>query len=109
MAVIFALSAQPHLSSGLGTFDLIARKLVHFAQYALLAFLWWRALAQRTDQAPAVLAALLITSAYAASDEYHQGFVAGRHASPIDWLIDTAGAATAMLVVLRSARAGARA
>jgi hypothetical protein len=40
MAVIFILSAQPHLNSGLGAIDLVGRKLAHFAEYALLAFLW---------------------------------------------------------------------
>jgi VanZ family protein len=32
---------------------------------------------------------------YAVTDEYHQGLVEGRHASPVDWGIDTAGAAAA--------------
>ena len=31
MALIFFLSAQPDLSSGLGTWDLVLRKIVHFA------------------------------------------------------------------------------
>jgi VanZ family protein len=105
MAVIFALSARPHLNSGLGAIDLIGRKLVHFAEYALLAFLWWRAFVRRMTSALAALAALLIASAYAATDEYHQSFVAGRHASPIDWAIDVAGAATAIIAVHRFARA----
>jgi len=38
MAVIFALSAQPDLNSGLGTLDLIGRKIIHAASYGLL---WW--------------------------------------------------------------------
>lgn len=38
MAAIFVLSAQPDLNSGLGAIDLVGRKLVHFAEYALLAF-----------------------------------------------------------------------
>ena len=105
MAAIFVLSAQPDLNSGLGAIDLVGRKLVHFAEYALLAFLWWRALVGRTASASAALAALLIASAYAASDEYHQSFVAGRHASAVDWAIDVAGAATAIVAVRRFARA----
>jgi VanZ family protein len=55
--------------------------------------------------ARATLAALLIASAYAATDEYHQSFVTGRHASPLDWAIDVAGAATAIIAVRRFARA----
>ena len=41
--------------------------------------------------------AFALTSAYAASDELHQTFVGGRHGTPVDWLIDTAGALTAAL------------
>jgi VanZ family protein len=95
MAVIFALSAQPSLDSGLGTVDQIGRKLVHFAEYALLAFLWWRALRTRMTAGQAALAAFLITSAFAATDEFHQSFVEGRHGSVLVWAIDSAGAALA--------------
>ena len=36
MALIFFLSAQPDLNSGLGWIDHVGRKLVHMAEYALL-------------------------------------------------------------------------
>ena len=52
MAVIFVLSAQPDLSSGLGTADLILRKLVHMTEYGLLWWLWSRALALGSPAAP---------------------------------------------------------
>lgn len=97
MAVIFLLSAQPHLTSGLGFADLIGRKLVHVGEYALLAFLWWRAIAPRVGRRRAALLAFLVTSAYAATDEYHQAFVTDRHATPVDWLIDSAGAGAVSL------------
>jgi VanZ family protein len=99
MGLIFFLSAQPSLNSGLGLADQIGRKVVHFAEYALLAHLWWRALRTKLSADAAMLAALAIASAYAATDEFHQTFVAGRHGTPVDWLIDTAGAATAMVRV----------
>jgi VanZ family protein len=98
MGVIFALSAQPSLDSGLGVIDQIGRKLIHFGEYALLCFLWWRALASVTTPRRAALLAFLITSGYAATDEFHQTFVEGRHGNAVDWLIDSAGAA---LVALR--------
>ena len=104
MAVIFALSAQPDLSSGLGTIDLIGRKIVHAAEYALLCFLWWRALRTVVAATPAVAGALAIAVVYSATDEWHQTFVSGRHGSPVDVLIDTAGAAVAAFLILRSAR-----
>jgi len=104
MAVIFVFSDQPNLNSGLGTFDLVGRKLIHFGEYALLCFLWWRPLAIHFGPRRAALLAFLISSGYAASDEYHQTFVEGRSGSPVDWAIDSAGAALAALRL----RAGAR-
>ena len=106
MGLIFFLSAQPDLNSGLGTLDTIGRKIIHFAQYALLAYLWWRPLSRHTSARRAALAAFLVTVLYAATDEYHQSFVEGRHGSPLDVAIDTAGAG---LASLRLARRGDRA
>jgi VanZ family protein len=97
MGVIFAVSAQPSLDSGLGLIDLIGRKLIHFAEYALLCFLWWRALASVLNPRTAALWAFLIASGYAATDEFHQSFIEGRHGNVVDWLIDSAGAAAAAL------------
>src|SRR4051794_15603120 len=84
MALIFFLSAQPDLNSGLGVWDTIGRKLIHAATYGVLFLLWWRALGRTW---PAVAVTLL----YAISDEYHQTFVHGRHGSPLDVAIDMAG------------------
>jgi VanZ family protein len=98
MGVIFVLSAQPSLDSGLGLIDLIGRKLIHFGSYALLCFLWWRALRSVTNDRNAVLLAFVLASGYAVTDEFHQTFVEGRHGTPVDWAIDSAGAA---LVALR--------
>jgi VanZ family protein len=99
MGVIFALSAQPSLDSGLGLIDDVGRKLIHFGEYALLCFLWWRALASVATPGRAALLAFLITSGYAATDELHQSFVEGRHGTPVDWLIDSAGAAVVALTL----------
>lgn len=101
MAVIFALSAQPDLSSGLGTPDVIGRKIVHAGEYALLAYLWWRALRTAVPPQRALLLAFALAAAYAVTDEYHQGFVEGRHGSPLDVAIDTAGAGVAVLALRR--------
>ena len=109
MAVIFFFSSQPNLNSGLGLLDLIGRKLIHFSEFALLALLWWRALGTRIDSRRAALAAFFVTSLYAAGDELHQSFVDGRNGSPVDWLIDSAGAGLAMLWAGRRVRVGARA
>jgi VanZ family protein len=95
MALIFFLSAQPDLNSGLGVWDTVLRKLAHMLEYGVLWFLWLRALGYRAP-APAVAAA--IAAAYATTDEVHQVFVEGRHGSPLDWAIDCAGIALAWLV-----------
>lgn len=107
MGVIFFFSAQPSLDSGLGVIDLIGRKVIHFAEYALLTLLWWRTLSTVVGARRAALLAFLIASGYAATDELHQSFVEGRHASVIDWAIDSAGAAVAALR-LRTARSRER-
>ncbi|MDP8943147.1 MAG: VanZ family protein, partial [Actinomycetota bacterium] len=84
MAVIFALSAQPDLTSGLGLLDQIGRKVLHMAEYGLLCLLWWRALRTVMPAARAIPVALAISVLYAGTDEYHQTFVEGRHGSPLD-------------------------
>lgn len=105
MALIFLLSAQPGLSSGLGTIDLVGRKLVHMAEFGLLFVLWLRALGWRR---PALAAAIAI--GYAITDELHQTTVEDRSGSPLDVLIDATGVAIAWLLwrARVSRRAGAR-
>jgi VanZ family protein len=71
-------------------------------EYGLLWWLWSRALGFRRP-----LLAAAIALAYAATDEYHQTFVAGRHGSPVDVLIDAAGIAIAMAATARAARRAA--
>jgi VanZ family protein len=104
MAVIFFFSAQPNLSSGLGWIDHVGRKFVHASEYALLCFLWWRALRTKLDSTRALAAAWAIATLYAATDEYHQRFVAGRHSSWVDVAIDSMGAALLLLLVVRAKR-----
>ena len=93
-AVIFAFSSIPSLSSGLGTWDTVLRKGAHITEYGILGALLYRALGREA-------LALAVGIAYAASDELHQRFVHGRHASPIDVAIDAVGLSVGMLVWLR--------
>ncbi|MBA2506124.1 MAG: VanZ family protein [Thermoleophilaceae bacterium] len=95
MGLIFYLSAQPDLSTGLGTIDLVLRKIAHAGIFGLLCFLWWRALGGRLGPA------IAITVLYAISDEWHQTFVEGRHGSAVDVLIDSAGALAAAYAIKR--------
>ena len=103
MALIFALSAQPDLNSGLGTIDLIGRKLIHATEYGLLCFLWWRALRTVATPRAAILLALGIAIGYAGTDEFHQHYVHGRHAAPLDVVIDAIGAGLAAVFLVRRA------
>jgi VanZ family protein len=93
-AVIFTFSSIPSLSTGLGTWDTVLRKGAHVTEYAILGALLYRAFGRE----PLALATGI---AYAATDELHQHFVQGRHASPVDVAIDAAGLAFGMLVWLR--------
>jgi len=94
MALIFFLSAQPDLNSGLGGWDTILRKGAHMTEYAVLGLLLLRALGRE-------LPAFALGIAYAITDEIHQHFVRGRHASPVDVLIDTAGVAIGIFLLSR--------
>ena len=93
-AVIFTLSSIPSLSTGLGIWDTILRKGAHLTEYAVLGGLLYRALGREA-------LALATGIAYAATDELHQYFVRGRHASLVDVAIDAVGLAAGMLLWLR--------
>ena len=104
MALIFALSATPDLSSGLGVWDTVLRKLAHVTIFAVLALTLIRATRWRRP----VLASV-VAIAYAISDEVHQSFVEGRHGTPVDVAIDAIGIGLAALAwVLAARRRGGR-
>ena len=90
MGLIFYLSAQPDLGTGLGVLDTVLRKGAHMTEFGLLWLLWHRALGWR---APLVAAAIAV--GYAVTDELHQATVEGRHGTPVDVFIDAAGVAVA--------------
>lgn len=83
----------------------LARKCCHLTEYGILSVLVWRGLRQpvRRDAHPwlwhTASIALLITAAYAATDEYHQTFVPGREGCLHDVIIDTCGGAAALLLL----------
>jgi VanZ family protein len=69
-------------------------KLLHFAEYAALGALLFRALrGEELSWALAFVAAAVVTAAYGATDEWHQSFVPLRDASVRDWLTDLLGGA----------------
>lgn len=106
--VIFWFSHQPNLRvSEHDLLDLVLRKSAHVAVFAMLALLVWRALtiaAGVRSTAGRAAGALVLTVAYACSDEWHQSFVAGRVGHLQDVLVDTVGAALAVSLLLVLAR-----
>lgn len=123
MAAIFIVSDQPSLPQAPDAFiDMLIKKTLHAAAYAILAWLWWRALDGRGETSDhraidlrRALTALAITGIYAISDEWHQTFVPGRMGKVTDVMIDVAGAIVAIAtlaagpaVAARGRRAGLR-
>lgn len=95
MGLIFYLSAQPDLpvpeTEWIG--ELVSSG-AHMFVFGALALLWARALGARRGS---LLLAFALTMLYALSDEFHQAFVPGRHADPLDLLYDGIGAVLGLL------------
>jgi VanZ family protein len=91
MAAIFVVSSMP----GAPLPAQVSDKAAHAAAYALLAVLVVRALAGGLPApvgARTAALAVVIVTAHGVSDEFHQWFVPGRSADPLDVLADAAGA-----------------
>ena len=82
------------------------RKLGHLGVFGILALLLLHALAGTTAWRRPWAWAFALTVLYAASDELHQEFVAGRHLSALDVGIDATGALIALVAtgIIRSRR-----
>ena len=92
MAFLFGEDAAAAVSPE--NINLLVRKGAHMAEYAVLLLLYRRVLHASGARRPG-LAALCLCACYAATDEGHQAFVAGRGPSVVDVCIDTLGAALA--------------
>ena len=110
--LIFAASAQPDLVFlPDASLDFALRKIGHMAVFGILALLLWFAIARTTSVRRPWVWAIALAILYAATDEWHQAFVAGRHGSAVDVGIDAIGvllavAVAAMVVRVRSSGAG---
>ena len=97
MIVIFWFSSQPDLPSNrIDILDFLVKKSAHFAEYLILTILWYKALGKRNPTT-----AVLISLAYAFTDETHQLFVPGRGGNLRDVLIDSIGICTAFYIINR--------
>jgi VanZ family protein len=88
--LIFYFSSIPGLRITEAWWDIIARKLAHMFMFGVLALMIRHALRGNTK------ASLVLTFLYACSDELHQHFVPFRHGTPVDILVDMAGAYLAL-------------
>ena len=110
MALIFAassLSSDAIESTGAGRASRSAPAVVnqfaaHLIEFGVLAFLFFRALALQSTLAVLRLWLVVVaaTTAYGATDEFHQAFVPGRYPSWLDVAYDAAGAITGSSVAL---------
>ncbi|MFC5446771.1 VanZ family protein [Paenibacillus aestuarii] len=80
--------------------EFFIRKFAHLTIYGLLGLLTTRLFKALTRWAVSwnFLYSVLLCAAYAASDEYHQSFIAGRTSRPADVVLDTVGAALGILI-----------
>jgi len=87
------------------TLHILARKCAHMTEYALLAWLCWRAVRQPLKNLPQPWnwgeagLALGMVAIYAASDELHQCGVPGRTGQMSDVAVDIAGALVGLLLL----------
>jgi len=91
-AFIFFLSNIPYLKTDLA-YDFPLRKAAHLAEYFVLAGLLRRAFlgSFQRDGFSLFIYPAGLSLAYALTDELHQSWVAGRHASFLDVLVDALG------------------
>lgn len=95
--VIFGLSSIPSLESGLRLiWDVVLRKIAHAVEFGILGILLVRAFAPQTRRSLTI--AFILATLYAASDEWHQTFVANRTGSWVDVLIDALGVLLGLVV-----------
>jgi VanZ family protein len=93
MAIIFTFSSIPGSEMpSFGIWDVLAKKGGHMIGYALLAAAYHRALANNKSSSRICYGiAFCLTVLYAATDEWHQGFIPGRTPSVQDIGIDAIG------------------
>jgi VanZ family protein len=103
MLLIFAASATPSDDlPSFGILDLLIYKGGHMLGYALLAMAFLHGFTgSKSTRRDHVLLAVLLTLTYATSDELHQTLTAGRNPSPVDVLIDAAGAVLGLIAWFR--------
>ena len=100
MLAIFVMSSRSQVPQPPGLSIQLVAIAGHFAAYGLLAILVAFAVPQCVRQfASRAAVAFIVTVLYGVSDELHQSFVSGRHASVGDVVVDALGALTGIGVL----------
>lgn len=83
------------------SFHILVRKIIHFFEYAFLAFLLFRAFKGRNKnwQMRWILYAGVISIGYSSLDEFFQTIIPSRTGEFSDWIIDVAGAVFALCIL----------
>jgi VanZ family protein len=105
MALIYHFSSESEPLPAVT--HLVWDKALHLTEYAGLGLLLCRALrGEGLDWLAAAIGALVVASAYGASDEWHRAFVPLRDSDVRDWVADTIGGTigSALYLVVRKAR-----
>ncbi len=105
MIAICALSSVPNLPGEPGLphaplqwVEDLVRGAAHLIEFGVLAALVRRALRYSGQVARGTLLAAVWSLTYAAVDEVHQAFVAGRTGSVSDWTLDALGVVLGLLL-----------
>ncbi len=102
MLAIFIFSARPGDAVPMSLLMRIIYKGGHVIGYAMLAMSYWRAFDFKDKKRWIVW---LLAILYAATDEYHQSFVPGRHSTAFDVLVyDNIGMLSSLWLVSRFAK-----
>ena len=104
MVAIFAFSSIPSVEMPrFGVLDYLVKKGAHALGYGLLAlaFLWGLIGEKKKIEFRLFFISWVLATLYAASDEFHQSFVPGRHPASADVIIDSLGATLMLFLVSR--------
>jgi VanZ family protein len=80
--------------------EFIIRKSAHVAEYAILTLLWISTLYLTLFKKYRLIISAVMVVIYAASDEWHQSFIASRTGHAIDVAVDSLGMLCVMLLLL---------
>lgn len=101
ISVVLSWLSVSVLPQSLNLLNTLFRKSAHLTEYAVLAVCIYNSVEAANDRSwsrNAAFWALLASGTYSLTDEFHQLFVPGRHASLFDCAIDTSGALLGLLL-----------